>query len=193
LEFSLVGLVHAISIGALIGAIVGFVAGGIYGVAKYGMSWKALKCALIGLIGGAVVGAILGATAYLLGPLFRTGLRQLLIKAQGIHTTAMWAAVAGFAMGLVVGLLWPDLAGVTIASAIATLSFVIADSLIRGAIWQRHEIAALVGTWFATWAKTFLFTYAQAATFVLFSFSFGFAMGYITGSGIRKTYDLYTN
>jgi RHS repeat-associated protein len=187
-------LTEVMAIGAVVGALSGGSLGAYYGTQQSGkfFSEDTLKYALVGAVGGAAAGAMLGGAIYLtpagLAPTVQTGLRQLWIKANGPHSTTAIATISGFGVGFTAGLLEPDYA-VGLGTAATTAFSIANDALVRGAIWRRHAISRVVGPSFATHARSVLFRYTQATTFVTAGFFFGFTVGYLSGAGARTAYD----
>jgi RHS repeat-associated protein len=187
-------LTEVMATSAIIGALVGGSIGAYYGTQQSGkfFSYDTLKYALVGAIGGAAAGAMLGGAIYLtpagLGPIMQTGLRQLLIKASGAHSTTAVAMISGFGIGFTAGILEPDYA-VGLGSAATTAFSVLNDGLVRGAIWRRHLMTQTFGSTYMTVARPVLIKYTQAATFITAGFFFGFTIGYWSGARLRTAYD----
>jgi RHS repeat-associated protein len=187
-------LTEVMATSAIIGALVGGSFGAYYGTQQSGkfFSYETLKYALVGAVGGAAAGAMIGGAIYLtpagLGPTIQTGLRQLLVKAGGAHSTTAVAMISGFGIGFTAGILEPDYA-VGLGSAATTAFSVLNDGLVRGALWRRHAMTRAFGSTYMTVARPTLYRVTQAATFITAGFFFGFTIGYWSGARLRIAYD----
>ena len=184
---------------AIMGAIAGALLGASAGVKRTGslLSGTTIKYMVIGLLGGAALGALIGSAVYIasiapsaIAGILRTGLTKLWSKLDARHSRSALAALTGFALGLVVGLLDPDLF-VSIASVGTTVAVLLTDAVFRGAAVERRPIAQVVGPYFIKYGKVIIQKYAQATTFIALAFAVGFTAGHFSGAAIRRFYDRF--
>jgi hypothetical protein len=198
LQFSLSGMVMT---GAIIGGVGGLVGGTTFGAYKTGklFSIETLKYSLAGAALGAAAGAAAGGSLYFLivgGPgltsaVFRQGMQSLWQKALTPHWRTANAAMYGFALGLVAGMVDPsyEVAGMLNGTA----AFGVLDNiLVRGAFANRARLAAILGAAEGRASLALLGplrTVGQSVAFVGTGFAIGVAAGYLTGSGLRYLLD----
>ena len=191
----LTGLLTAVGIGATIGTIVGGAAGFAYATLYQHLpvlSLATLKDTLIGAAGGGIIGALLGGGVYLAAAtgteggiaLLRSGVTQLLAKLALPHSRTAGLAIAGFAVGVVTGLVDPD-PDLIAAGAASVFAVGGADVVTRGLMRNRDLLIKIFGAAGYQSARTILFRYVQSTTFFAIGFAVGFTAGYTVGYEIR--------